>query len=131
MGEITLSEHEAPPTQTSVSAPAQEKAPPKSWADLVRTKPAASNASSTYALQGTHGNSLASSKNGTLHEALASYRVTKPGEQSKTSFLEPRGLVNTGNMCYMNSVNTSITPSANLTNLQSGLASFGVLRAVL
>ena len=39
-----------------------------------------------------------------LAEALRQYNVE--GE-TPLSFLEPRGLVNTGNMCYMNSVSTA------------------------
>ncbi|KAL1842164.1 hypothetical protein VTJ49DRAFT_5937 [Mycothermus thermophilus] len=36
-----------------------------------------------------------------LAQALQAYRAAAP---EKLAFLEPRGLVNTGNMCYMNSV---------------------------
>lgn len=41
-------------------------------------------------------------KPGSLLEVLRSYD-TELGS-SRVAFLEPRGLVNTGNMCYMNSV---------------------------
>lgn len=52
-----------------------------------------------------HANGLLSTKTGTLAEALSSYNVKNDNEASKISFVKPRGLVNTGNMCYMNSVN--------------------------
>jgi ubiquitin carboxyl-terminal hydrolase 10 len=41
------------------------------------------------------------SNTNSVAEALQAYRVG-PGE--KLAFIEPRGLINTGNMCYMNSV---------------------------
>lgn len=36
-----------------------------------------------------------------LSEAIRGYSV---GRSDKVAFIEPRGLINTGNMCYMNSV---------------------------
>lgn len=45
--------------------------------------------------------SFTKSNTSSLAEALRSYRV---GGSQKISFLEPRGLINPGNMCYMNSV---------------------------
>ena len=42
-----------------------------------------------------------------LAEALRAYRV---GGGEKISFLEPRGLINPGNMCYMNSVSCDSWP---------------------
>ena len=82
------------------------KPPPKSWADLVRTK-AQLNAHNGSRIQDnitaqTNGFNIA--KITTLAEALSSYKVDEVKEESKLAFLEPRGLVNTGNMCYMNSV---------------------------
>ncbi|KAI9656289.1 MAG: hypothetical protein M1821_004952 [Bathelium mastoideum] len=79
------------------------KAPPKSWADLVRTKAPASSPA----------NAPPSSTNGNLTNGINSSRNSSPGEtlrdfsvesERKVCFLEPRGLVNTGNMCYMNSI---------------------------
>lgn len=49
-------------------------------------------------------NGFAPAKSGSLADALSSYSVTESNEVAKIAFLEPRGLVNTGNMCYMNSV---------------------------
>lgn len=103
--EPTSTLNEAPETKATsqestpvVSPPA----PPKSWANLFRSND--SHAGST-----TTGNSKAASvssvagKNETLSDVLHDMNsvVEVP---TKISFLKPRGLVNTGNMCYMNSV---------------------------
>ena len=91
-----------------VAEPLQSTKPPKSWADLVRTKaqPIPSNKSSDKKLVNGAGksNGLATSKITSLAEALSSYKVEEANDDAKVSFVEPRGLVNTGNMCYMNSV---------------------------
>jgi len=87
---------------TQTEDPAGSKTPPpkqtpKSWADLVRAN--ATPAPATNGAILTNGAALP--KNASLSEALRQYRVNS---DTKLSFLEPRGLVNTGNMCYMNSV---------------------------
>ncbi|KAL8829932.1 MAG: hypothetical protein Q9191_001725 [Dirinaria sp. TL-2023a] len=81
------------------------KTTPKSWADLVRTKahPKSTTASCEDA-NAAQTNGLAANKAGSLSEALSSYSVERANENSRVAFLEPRGLVNTGNMCYMNSI---------------------------
>ncbi|KXL43908.1 hypothetical protein M433DRAFT_68959 [Acidomyces richmondensis BFW] len=95
--------------------PATSKTPPpkqtqKSWADLVRTTAApplgaaaaGGTAAAAAAVNGailTNGSALP--KNASLSEALRQYTVNS---DTKLFFLEPRGLVNTGNMCYMNSI---------------------------
>ncbi|KAK8089285.1 hypothetical protein PG997_004246 [Apiospora hydei] len=115
------------PVVPSTDSPAKESQPtaapapvkPKLWTGLFSgaspaaaanpgpqtvTEPAASgsaddgeaNGNST-AVTGTFTKTNASS----LAEALAQFRV---GNGQKVAFLEPRGLINTGNMCYMNSV---------------------------
>ena len=81
-------------------------APPKSWADLVRAK----NAGAASGAQ-TNGVSSAMKtqalpKSASLAEALRQYTSAS----GRLQFLEPRGLVNTGNMCYMNSVSRGQTP---------------------
>lgn len=76
----------------------------KSWADLVRrnAKPAAAVAASGALPNGdTLPNGFHVAKTASLAEALKQYNVQN---DTTLSFLEPRGLVNTGNMCYMNSV---------------------------
>jgi len=79
---------------------------PKSWADLVRTMgpPSASAKASVASDVAAQTNGHSTSKAGSLADALGSYSVKDSSESAKIAFLEPRGLVNTGNMCYMNSV---------------------------
>lgn len=91
--------------QTSKASSPEVRAAPKSWADLVR------NNAPRAALNGhTNGSSVAqntafgSSKAGSLSEVLMLFNSTTNEIDSKITFLKPRGLVNTGNMCYMNAV---------------------------
>ncbi|KAK5131271.1 hypothetical protein LTR08_001176 [Meristemomyces frigidus] len=85
--------------ETPVVSPEPVKAAPKSWADLVRSKagPAPAAAHTNGAV--TNGSPLP--KSASLAEALKQYSVRS---DAALSFLEPRGLVNPGNMCYMNSI---------------------------
>jgi ubiquitin carboxyl-terminal hydrolase 10 len=73
----------------------------KSWADLVRSKaaPAPAPSPATNGIVAAAG--PAPSKSNSLSDALASFSVNA---EKRVSFLEPRGLVNSGNLCYMNSV---------------------------
>jgi ubiquitin carboxyl-terminal hydrolase 10 len=89
---------EVPSAETPKSPP--KPSAPKSWADLVRTKEAknASIAQTNGAVAPPAVQSLPASAS--LAEALEQHAVNN----SNLSFLEPRGLVNPGNMCYMNSV---------------------------
>lgn len=104
----------------SEDAAADAKAPahpvstgPKVWASLF-SRPSASAVASTHsgvngaatadtaARDGATGASNFSKSNmSSLGEALRAYRV---GSGEKVAFIEPRGLTNSGNMCYMNSV---------------------------
>ncbi|KAI1179138.1 cysteine proteinase [Nemania sp. FL0916] len=116
-----------PPTEAAQAdsaaevAPSQpKKAPPKLWSNLfqqpasnlapsneaksTQSAAAAAGALSSDAASGNdisgHG-SFGKSNANTLAEALRDFKVSKG---QTIAFLEPRGLVNTGNMCYMNSV---------------------------
>jgi ubiquitin carboxyl-terminal hydrolase 10 len=101
----------APPSsdQSPKPAPPPPKALTKSWADLVRTN---TTKVATGGISGT--NSDVAKTNGfevprvnSLADVLSSFSVDEVSEgDAKVSFLEPRGLVNTGNMCYMNSVSS-------------------------
>lgn len=88
--------------------------PPSSWANLFAKTAAAAAAgrdgasagdvNATGSADNADGGSTSifpKSSNGSLAEAIRSYSV---GRSEKVSFIEPRGLINTGNMCYMNSV---------------------------
>ncbi|KAI1462732.1 cysteine proteinase [Annulohypoxylon moriforme] len=104
------------------STPAPVKAAPKLWTGLfARPTPGPSSTSTAGAgSAGTGATATGATPDGTvqsngsvgvgsfsksnassLAEALRAYNVS--GDR-KISFLEPRGLINTGNMCYMNSV---------------------------
>lgn len=93
VGEEAVEEPEAKPALAPAPAP-------KSWADLVKrnAKPQApAGVPNGQAM--TNGFQLP--KSASLADALKQYNVQS---DMKLPFLEPRGLVNTGNMCYMNSV---------------------------
>lgn len=93
----------SPGVSAETSKPASPPAPPKSWADLVRSKTVSkptNNAASTSQL----AKGLGPAKNETLSDVLNTIDVTATHTAAKLAFLKPRGLVNTGNMCYMNSV---------------------------
>ena len=96
---------EASPSIDHTSTP-PIKIAPKSWAELVRSQPASLRSQVPPLANGIANpvNGFALDKINSLGEALTSYNITEGKEPSKLSFLEPRGLVNTGNMCYMNSV---------------------------
>lgn len=101
-------------TAQPAPAPAPAKAPPSSWANLF-AKPTASTTSPTTTGQaGTNGvaaegpnasdsnlSNFVKSNASSVAEVLQAYRVNSV---NNLAFLEPRGLINTGNMCYMNSV---------------------------
>ena len=88
-----------PPAPTPAPAPAPAPAP-RSWAELVKT--ALPGGSHTKALLPKVNGSLPVGKT-TLANVLKSFDATK----YSVPVIEPRGLVNTGNMCYMNAVSCS------------------------
>ena len=75
-------------------------APPKSWAELLRSKDATSQGNSAPA----ELNAVNKRQNESLPDVLGSLGEDVSRYSDKIAFLEPRGLINTGNMCYMNSV---------------------------
>ncbi|KAL8719104.1 MAG: hypothetical protein Q9225_003839 [Loekoesia sp. 1 TL-2023] len=86
---------------TPKSTPA--KVAPKSWADLVRTKPSNSTSGARGSESIVSGvNGLQNPKAISMVEVLCTYDSNI--EDKRVAFIEPRGLVNTGNMCYMNAV---------------------------
>ncbi|KJK76377.1 hypothetical protein H634G_08268 [Metarhizium anisopliae BRIP 53293] len=92
------------------------KAAPTSWANLF-AKPAAQNVTSLNSISSTTsvngdaveaatvpdmpGSKFSQANRSLLGEAIRSFKVDRT---EKATLIEPRGLVNTGNMCYMNSV---------------------------
>ncbi len=83
-----------------------KKPTPKSWAELVRSNAQKSPQNGKKSQDNGVGqaNGFNTSKITSLAEALSSYRVDEIRDDTRVKFLQPRGLVNTGNMCYMNSV---------------------------
>ena len=92
-------------SKDSPKAHTHVRASPRSWAELLRSKapPASAAHISPVASSGPTSNDLQAPKAKSLSDALRLFVVDG---SVKVSFLEPRGLVNTGNMCYMNSVST-------------------------
>lgn len=74
---------------------------PKLWTGLFNPAAAASTASSESGAA-TAASGFGKANSETLADALRSFNAVS--NDSKLAFIEPRGLVNTGNMCYMNSV---------------------------
>ncbi|KAG2417036.1 hypothetical protein HFD88_008253 [Aspergillus terreus] len=87
--------------ETKPSSP--PRATPKSWADLVRSKALAKGAGASGAASAV-SNGVIKPKSESLAHVLATLGDDVSQYSDKVAFLEPRGLVNTGNMCYMNSV---------------------------
>lgn len=118
--EKTESQADAPETQSTEEKPAPAPKP-TSWANLFAKREqqaaAANGASPPSSVSGDapNGNSTmtsAFSKNtSSVAEAIRAYKVNSGG---KASYIEPRGLINTGNMCYMNSVSPSEYPNAEI-----------------
>ncbi|KAF2010712.1 cysteine proteinase [Aaosphaeria arxii CBS 175.79] len=78
------------------------KQPVSSWAALLRSKASAAAGQTPVPPHGViAANGAPASKGNTLSDVLASFSVKN---DKKISFLEPRGLVNSGNLCYMNSI---------------------------
>lgn len=112
----TSAEREPSVEPDSTPKPAPVKAAPTSWANLFN-KPTAKGTKPSGAETGTAATNGADSEGAgeastgvpsflaananSVAAAIQEYRV---GGSDKISFLEPRGLINTGNMCYMNSV---------------------------
>jgi ubiquitin carboxyl-terminal hydrolase 10 len=82
---------------------ASPRAAPKSWADLVRAK-GGSRVSGPAGAHSAESNGLVMHKSESLADVLTSLGEDVSQYSDKIAFLEPRGLINTGNMCYMNSV---------------------------
>ncbi|KAA8895895.1 hypothetical protein FN846DRAFT_817716 [Sphaerosporella brunnea] len=94
-----LTEAKLVPEATAAPVPAPQPIKPASWADLLKNKnQKAAAAAPTVAKT----NGPVSGLNSSLEEALKAFQIH--GDLTNTPFLEPRGLVNTGNMCFMNAI---------------------------
>ncbi|KAL3469769.1 hypothetical protein BJX99DRAFT_264856 [Aspergillus californicus] len=76
---------------------------PKSWADLVRNKNLARGAVSSGSTSELV-NGVVKHQSQSVADVILNLGDDVSQYSDKVAFLEPRGLVNTGNMCYMNSV---------------------------
>ena len=96
------------PAETTQEATEQPEEParsaPKSWADLVRSRASAKAAGAQSSSPATEANGLVAHQRKSLADVLTNLGGDVSQYGDKVAFLEPRGLVNTGNMCYMNSV---------------------------
>lgn len=108
---------EAGEQSSDAAQPAAAPVKPKLWTNLF-AKPASTAAAATVsaAVQAnTNGNvaadgstaasgAVAGFSMSTVNSVVQALQGFRVGGAEKLAFLEPRGLVNTGNMCYMNSV---------------------------
>ncbi|KAE8378693.1 hypothetical protein BDV26DRAFT_184298 [Aspergillus bertholletiae] len=90
-------------SESSPKSPSPAPTAPKSWADLVRAKNQLKDSGMTGAPSAV-SNGVIKHKSESLAGVLMNMGDDVSQYSHKTPFLEPRGLVNTGNMCYMNSV---------------------------
>lgn len=90
----------------NAAAAAAPPAPPKSWADLVRKQSALNGVVASATTTTPIINGLSAPKSETLGDVLGEINTAEA--PTKVVFLQPRGLVNTGNMCYMNSVSSPL-----------------------
>ncbi|KAL3466492.1 hypothetical protein BJX64DRAFT_284430 [Aspergillus heterothallicus] len=88
------------PAEAKQEEPSKPAAP-KSWADLVRNKSLARAATGTSS---EAVNGVVKHRTQSVADVIQNLGEDVSQYSDKVAFLEPRGLVNTGNMCYMNSV---------------------------
>jgi len=90
------------PAKTVPTLPAAVvPAVPKSWAELVKTAPGKDTEATRVVVIQPNGTS--NGKVGSIPQILSDFQI-RPTGSFTIPFLEPRGLVNTGNMCFMNAV---------------------------
>jgi len=107
-GAVSAMEQTESTTDTAIEAPVEEakvaSPPQNAWAQKKAWSAAFNPATASAATNGGSASNSTSKKPSaeSFAEALRSFDAVS--NNSKVAFLEPRGLVNTGNMCYMNSV---------------------------
>ncbi|KAF9893557.1 Ubiquitin carboxyl-terminal hydrolase 10 [Aspergillus nanangensis] len=103
--ELGADSDNAGPRETTMEE-AVKSSPPaaaKSWADMLRSKTAAKGPAVSGAPSAV-SNGVIKQRSESIAHVLATLGPDVSHYSDKVAFLEPRGLVNTGNMCYMNSV---------------------------
>lgn len=89
-------------TENDTTPLAVSKPAPKSWAELLRSKAAPAPVLAPSVTNGVvPTNGAPPNKSNSIADVLASFSVDHDG---RVAFLKPRGLVNSGNLCYMNSI---------------------------
>ena len=88
-----------------ISPPANAWSQRKAWSGVFNPA-AASSSSAATSTDGLSVSTLGKANSESVAEVLRSFNAVS--NDSKVAFLEPRGLVNTGNMCYMNSVSLTL-----------------------
>jgi ubiquitin carboxyl-terminal hydrolase 10 len=87
---------ESPTPAPAVLKPASPAPTPKSWADMLKSN-AAANAKPL--VPKVNGHTITA--NSSIGDVLAAFDIHNDGA---APHLQPRGLINTGNMCFMNAV---------------------------
>lgn len=131
--DVSVSAVEAATDAETPKASPPKPAAPKSWAELLRAKNAPAPAQVAAAAPPATNGVVATNgpivpRSNTLADVLASFSVDS---EKKVTFLEPRGLVNTGNLCYMNSVSCFNLWSYCWSNKYVDSSSSSLLRAIL
>jgi ubiquitin carboxyl-terminal hydrolase 10 len=115
-GEQDVTKTEKAEAEPSATEESKEVAAPKAWTTpklwtgLFNPAAATSTAASSESGRAATAPGFSKTNSESLAEALRSFSAVS--SDAKVAFLEPRGLVNTGNMCYMNSVSGFRSPVA-------------------
>lgn len=113
---------EAPKSENGEVQPvaALAKPAPSSWANLFAKKAAANGSNGVVTATGVdeNGVTVQPASNTNVNNVAEAIRDFKVSAGDKTSYIEPRGLINTGNMCYMNSVSDLSSHDRNIINFK-------------
>jgi ubiquitin carboxyl-terminal hydrolase 10 len=127
---VPTSDQTSPNASADTLKPASPPAPQKSWADVMRSN-TVPKPTKTAVTTSQIANGLGPAKNETLSDVLNTMDVTASHSAAKIAFLKPRGLVNTGNMCYMNSVCLLFCCCDPPKLIDAGVTNLGLLYSIL